>query len=149
MKLNPAEENIGSLHGGVPRVSNPSFLLPAHEATPVKQNTFAKHVTKIPGSTKKWNRPRTLSGFWPKEKLSKSKSIESIVAATNKQDDNFSYTWNNNNTNNTNSNDYENIPGSWNKTSMEEKMISYLMREFIATNKDKIFQQKEIFGFTG
>ena len=147
-RMGSAEESIGSLHGGVLRVSNPSFLLPAPEATSAKQNTFVKHVTKIPANPKKWSRPRPLSGFWPKEKLSKSKSIESMVAATTKHDDSFSFTWNNNNNNTHNTNDYENIPGSWNKTSMEEKMISYMMKEFIASNKDKIFQQKEIFGLT-
>jgi hypothetical protein len=34
---------------------------------------------------------------------------------------------------------------NWNKLSMEEKMISYLMKEYIESNKDRVFSQNPIY----
>ena len=142
-RMRSSPENIGSLHGGVSKVSDQSFLIQAQEVTSIKQNKFTKHASKVPGNQRKWTR----LGLWSKEKLSKSKSIESLAAIT-KQEDNLPFAWTTTGSNSNRANDYENIPVNWNnKNLMEEKMISLLMREFLASNRDKILQQREMFGF--
>ena len=125
-----ADENIGSLHGGECKVQNPTFLIPPPDLIS-KQSNFVKNPPKnVKPSTpsRKWGRP--LSGIWSKEKSSKSKSIETLAAID--RNDDFDAPFNK-------SDDFDQTTGDWNKISMEEKMISYLMREYIRTNKERIF----------
>ena len=43
-------------------------------------------------------------------------------------------------------NDYDLIPpANWKMATMEEKMISYLMKEYIESNKDKVFRQNSLY----
>jgi hypothetical protein len=127
-------ENIGSLHGGESKVQNLNYLTPLPDLLP-KQSTFTKNPPKnvrpsAPTTNKKWGRP--LSGLWSKDKLSKSKSIETLAAIDKNDDVLFNKTQSDNYDTMTMTND-------WNKLSAEERMISYLMREYIRTNKERIF----------
>jgi len=125
-RMGSSQEDIGSLHGGVSNVSDQSFLIQGKEVAISKQNKFTKHDPKAPGKQRKWKRP--MLGLWSKEKLSKSKSIESL-AAINKHEENLPFGWttiNSNNNLNSRTNDYENIPINWNKVSISSTFYAQI-----------------------
>jgi hypothetical protein len=125
------EHNIGSLHGGVIKVQNPTFLIPLSDMSS-KQSIFTqeppKNVPTPSGAHRKWIHP--LSGFWSKEKMSKSNSTAALAAII-KSDDEASF-------HKSQSDDFDQVTADWNLLSKEEKMVSYLMREYIITNKERL-----------
>ena len=125
------EHNIGSLHGGVIKVQNPTFLIPLSGMSS-KQSIFTqeppKNVPTPSGAHRKWIHP--LSGFWSKEKMSKSNSTAALAAII-KSDDEASF-------HKSQSDDFDQVTADWNLLSKEEKMVSYLMREYIITNKERL-----------
>ena len=129
------DENIGSLHGGESKVQNPAFLLPVQEQVFVqKSEKFVKN-SKAAGGHKKWSK-KPLSGLWSKDKSSKSKSIDnlSIVGLeSNSPSSKNLY------------DDLDHTANTWNKLTVEERMISYLMREYIESNREKIFSQNFVY----
>ena len=74
---------------------------------------------------------KPLSGLWPMEKFSMSKSINnmSMVALECSHPQSQSHFY-----------DYDHAVNNWSKLTIEEKMISYLMKEYIESNRKKIFR---------
>ena len=128
------EENIGSLHGGESKIQNPALLLPVLDQVFVqKSEKFIKN-SKPTTSHKKWAK-KPLSGLWSKDKSSKSKSIANMSVVGLESNPLPPKSMNN---------DYDHAANNWNKLTIEEKMISYLMKEYIESNREKIFSQNSV-----
>ena len=121
------EETIGSLHGGKSKVRILASMHTVQDQVFVQKSV---NYLKPVGSCEKLAK-KPLSGLWPMEKFSMSKSINnmSMVALECSHPQSQSHFY-----------DYDHAVNNWSKLTIEEKMISYLMKEYIESYRKKIFR---------